>query len=217
MWSIRIPLFVLVSISPIGLQAVDLGHSEQEVIQLHGEPSSRLEMGRKKVLIYPAGKVTLESNKVIDVVGDLDAKAPPKPKLPKANPQPVAKTPKHLLRVKDHLVDGNNKRMANPDLAEKKYTLFYYSASWCGPCRSFTPKLVRFYNRKKKANNFEIIFSKGKASKHRQGSGPAEALQRSISERGTKINCNFSVDNLQVLSTSITNEGNLFNIAESHH
>lgn len=33
-----------------------------------------------------------------------------------------------------------------------KYYLFYYSASWCGPCVAFTPELVRFYNRMKASN-----------------------------------------------------------------
>ncbi len=39
-----------------------------------------------------------------------------------------------------------------------KYYLFYYTASWCGPCQKFTPSLVEFYNAKKPGNNeFEII------------------------------------------------------------
>jgi thiol-disulfide isomerase/thioredoxin len=39
-----------------------------------------------------------------------------------------------------------------------KYYLFYYTASWCGPCQKFTPSLVEFYNAKKPGNSeFEII------------------------------------------------------------
>lgn len=37
-----------------------------------------------------------------------------------------------------------------------KYYLFYYTASWCGPCQRFTPSLVEFYN-KRKNEEFEII------------------------------------------------------------
>jgi nucleoredoxin len=39
-----------------------------------------------------------------------------------------------------------------------RYYLFYYSASWCGPCHAFTPELVKFH-RKMKARkaDFEVI------------------------------------------------------------
>jgi nucleoredoxin len=37
-----------------------------------------------------------------------------------------------------------------------KYYLFYYTASWCGPCQKFTPSLVDFYNQKKN-DEFEVI------------------------------------------------------------
>lgn len=40
-----------------------------------------------------------------------------------------------------------------------KYWAFYYSASWCPPCRAFTPHLVDFYKYFKKSHpNFELIF-----------------------------------------------------------
>jgi thiol-disulfide isomerase/thioredoxin len=41
-----------------------------------------------------------------------------------------------------------------------KYYVFYYTASWCGPCKLFTPTLVTFYENHKsaaKADDFEII------------------------------------------------------------
>jgi thiol-disulfide isomerase/thioredoxin len=38
----------------------------------------------------------------------------------------------------------------------KKYYIFYYTASWCGPCHKYTPSLVQFYNKSKNAN-FEIV------------------------------------------------------------
>ncbi len=44
-------------------------------------------------------------------------------------------------------------------LSETKYFLFYFSAHWCPPCRAFTPELVNFYRKTKKAHpEFEIVF-----------------------------------------------------------
>lgn len=43
--------------------------------------------------------------------------------------------------------------------AEPDYFAFYFSASWCPPCRKFTPKLVEFYETSPAAGEkFELIF-----------------------------------------------------------
>jgi nucleoredoxin len=39
------------------------------------------------------------------------------------------------------------------------YIVFYRGAGWCGPCREFSPSLVKFYQRLKPAHpEFEVIF-----------------------------------------------------------
>lgn len=51
-----------------------------------------------------------------------------------------------ILQVKISNLDG-------------KIVGLYFSASWCGPCKRFTPKLVETYNELSSENgNFEIVF-----------------------------------------------------------
>ncbi|BCX50004.1 alkylhydroperoxide reductase/thiol protein [Haloferula helveola] len=65
--------------------------------------------------------------------------------------------------VFDETLEGNLLRLDGDKLAPcedatkpTKYYLFYYTASWCGPCQRFTPSLVQFYD-EKKSDEFEII------------------------------------------------------------
>lgn len=39
-----------------------------------------------------------------------------------------------------------------------KHILLYFSATWCTPCKKFTPQLVDFYTKTKERLNLEIIF-----------------------------------------------------------
>lgn len=63
--------------------------------------------------------------------------------------------------------DGKKVGSYDPeDLGKVKYFAFYFSASWCPPCRQFTPKLVDFYTRVKKDHpEFELIFVSSDRSK----------------------------------------------------
>ncbi len=74
-----------------------------------------------------------------------------------AEPKPASKF-KEMLDGK--LVALTGKRVGKYEMAEEpEYYAFYFSAHWCPPCRSFTPKLVSFYNEQPgKKKQFEIIF-----------------------------------------------------------
>lgn len=56
------------------------------------------------------------------------------------------------------ILDGGKLKRHESAIKPTDYYLFYYTASWCGPCRKFTPSLVDFYTSNKPGNNqFEII------------------------------------------------------------
>jgi thiol-disulfide isomerase/thioredoxin len=62
--------------------------------------------------------------------------------------------------LKDDLLklNGNSLKSYRLDKSPTKYFLFYYTASWCGPCQNFTPSLVKFYDEyKPSSDEFEII------------------------------------------------------------
>ncbi len=54
------------------------------------------------------------------------------------------------------ILDGKSLKKHTLKSRPKKYYVFYYTASWCGPCQQFTPSLVDFYE-KNKSDNFEIV------------------------------------------------------------
>uniref|UniRef100_A0A7N0T5R2 protein-disulfide reductase n=1 Tax=Kalanchoe fedtschenkoi TaxID=63787 RepID=A0A7N0T5R2_KALFE len=61
---------------------------------------------------------------------------------------------------RDFLVRNDGSQVKVDSLKGKKIGL-YFSASWCGPCRNFTPKLVKVYNELSSKGDFEIIFVSG--------------------------------------------------------
>lgn len=67
------------------------------------------------------------------------------------------------VSVFDDILDGSLVKQSGKSLKTckdatkpSKYYLFYYTASWCGPCHKFTPSLVEFYE-KNKDESFELV------------------------------------------------------------
>ena len=62
-----------------------------------------------------------------------------------------------IKRVSSSIVNQKGEAVKDLKLAEKEYVAIYYSASWCPPCRQFTPVLDKFYKENKTEGNFEIL------------------------------------------------------------
>ena len=56
------------------------------------------------------------------------------------------------------LINASGKSIDTAQALKGKIVAFYFSASWCGPCRGFTPTLVKFYKQVAKKKNVEIVF-----------------------------------------------------------
>jgi len=78
-----------------------------------------------------------------------------------------------VLHLFDEVLDGNLLKLDGSSLKSyeldkkpTKYYLFYYTASWCGPCKRFTPSLVKFYDQYKAVSDeFEIVLISSDDSK----------------------------------------------------
>ena len=62
-----------------------------------------------------------------------------------------------IKMIGPNLVTADGKNVTSALLADKEYVLIYYSASWCGPCRAFTPDLVKFHKDYAKQGKIEVI------------------------------------------------------------
>jgi thiol-disulfide isomerase/thioredoxin len=113
----------------------------------NGEKVGQFRMGNGKPVRIPASKLTQEDAK------RLDAWIEPEGGTPDIVPKPSVFDKE--LDGKLIKLDGKSLKKIKEFKKPTKYYLFYYTASWCGPCQKFTPSLVDFYN-KNKNDEFEI-------------------------------------------------------------
>lgn len=67
-----------------------------------------------------------------------------------------------LSDLQGKLINPTTGVAASIEGGEPSYFAFYRGAGWCGPCRQFSPSLVKFYKEAKPTYpNFEIIFISG--------------------------------------------------------
>lgn len=119
------------------------------VVEKDGEKAGEFKMRNGSTVTITASNLS-----EADAARLLEWKSPAAVEIPVATPS-----------VFDEALDGNLvslqgkslKRFEGP-VKPAKYYLFYYTASWCGPCHKFTPSLVEFYDKyRKKSEDFELV------------------------------------------------------------
>ena len=64
----------------------------------------------------------------------------------------------HLLGIKLLTKAGGSPKATSDLLQKKELVLLYFSASWCPPCKAFSPILVDFYNQHAAKEKMEIVY-----------------------------------------------------------
>jgi nucleoredoxin len=115
----------------------------------------------------------------------------------------------------DEFIKNDGTVVTRASLAGKKLAL-YFSAHWCGPCRGFTPELVKMYNSMKASgrDDFEFIFCSSdrdeNAFKEYHSEMPWLALPFANRKGKDALSARFKV---QGIPTLVTIDENGFTIA----
>ena len=64
----------------------------------------------------------------------------------------------HLTALSADLSDADGNKAPPQALTKAKRVLVYFSASWCPPCRAFTPLLVEWYKAHAEATTMPLLF-----------------------------------------------------------
>jgi nucleoredoxin len=115
------------------------------------------------LVVVPADRTDLHARVQAPPPAGATVAAAPVPPSPPPSAGPARRVPAMMQRMLgDKLVrlDGGRLRpMEAAAIADVRVFALYYSASWCGPCRQFTPELVRAHRAlKEKHPHFEVVF-----------------------------------------------------------
>ena len=126
--------------------------AELELIKVTGEEGAKVgefKMRNGKTINIKSGDLSVEA---AEKLGAWTAPAPAAATKTEAEPSVFDKA------LSGQLVKLTGKSLKKFEMVQppKKYYVFYYTASWCGPCQQFTPSLVKFYE-KNKNENFELV------------------------------------------------------------
>jgi nucleoredoxin len=76
---------------------------------------------------------------------------------PADGPRPADGHRELIATIGSELVYGDGESASSHQLGECDYVVLYFTAHWCGPCRAFTPTLVKFYEENAAEGNFEVV------------------------------------------------------------
>lgn len=60
--------------------------------------------------------------------------------------------------LNEAVIDHRGEAVDSDYVLNTDFLLLYFSGHWCGPCRSFTPELVKYYNEKQGGHLFQVLF-----------------------------------------------------------
>ena len=99
------------------------------------------------------------------------------------------------VSLPDELLDATGKAVSGETLSGK-YVGLYFSASWCPPCRTFTPKLVEFHKANK--DKFEVLLVSADNSEKAQANYMKKYMMPWLAVKHQSIAANLLVKKMGV-------------------
>jgi len=99
------------------------------------------------------------------------------------------------VSLPDELLDATGKAVSGETLSGK-YVGLYFSASWCPPCRTFTPKLVEFH--KANRDKFEVLLVSADNSEKAQANYMKKYMMPWLAVKHQSIAANLLVKKMGV-------------------